>query len=268
MQLEGKVAIITGAGRGLGRSSAIAMSREGADLVILSRTESEISGTAEVIKSLGRNVLAFAADVSKPMDVEKIVNQAGSVFGRIDILMNNAAVGGPVKPLAEVEIAEWDSTMDANLKGAFLLSRMVIPYMIKGGGGKIINVTSGLAEMVMPPLGMYSVTKAGLNHFTRILAVELARYNIQVNGLDPGVLDTRMQEDMRLLGPDVLGEDVHAEFTAMKEKGYLKSPDAVANLAVFLSSSESDRMTGKIGTEDFFSRYGYEKAATNCFSRE
>jgi NAD(P)-dependent dehydrogenase (short-subunit alcohol dehydrogenase family) len=255
MRLKGKTAVITGGGRGLGRASAIAMAREGAFVVILSRTGAELRETE---KAIGGNALPIKADVSKPGDIEKAVERALSASGRIDILMNNAAVIGPVKPLHVVDKAEWDEVFGINLRGVYLFSQAVIPRMMKGGAGKIINVTSGLGEMVMSPLGAYSITKGAVNHLTRIMAEELKGRNIQVNCLDPGVMDTRMQEEIRALGPEVLGRGIHKEFMDLKEQGYLDPPEKAAELAVFLASEDSDSMTGKNGTEDYYAQLGYQ----------
>jgi NAD(P)-dependent dehydrogenase (short-subunit alcohol dehydrogenase family) len=258
MKLKGKVAIVTGAGRGLGRTSAIEMAKEGAHLVIVSRTQPEIDATSRMIEEVGGKTLSLQGDISRPKDVEEAVNKAQSHFGGIDILMNNAAVTGPVKPLYEVDEGDWDVCMDINLKGSFLFSKAVIPHMIRQRGGKIINVTSGLGVMAMPLFGGYSIAKAGVIHLTRILAEELKPHNIQVNGLDPGVMDTKMQEDLRNLGPQVLGDKIYAEFSGYKEKGILKPPERVAKLAVFLASSESDSITGENGTEKHYVGLGYK----------
>jgi 3-oxoacyl-[acyl-carrier protein] reductase len=172
--------------------------------------------------------------------------------------MNNAAVIGPIRPLYAIDEGDWDSCMEINLKGYFLFSKAVIPHMINWGSGKIINVTSGLGVMAMPLFGVYSIAKAGVIHLTKILAEELRGYNIQVNGLDPGVMDTRMQEELRNLGPEVLGDETYAEFSGFKERGILKPPDRVARLAVFLASEESDSVTGENGTENHYMRFGYK----------
>jgi 3-oxoacyl-[acyl-carrier protein] reductase len=258
MKLKGKVAIITGAGRGLGRASAIEMAREGAHLVILSRTTRQIKATSRMIERVGGKALSQKADISRLKDVEEAVDKAHSHFGKIDILMNNAAVTGPVKPLYKVDGGDWNTCMDINLTGYFLFSKAVIPHMIHQNKGKIINVTSGLGAMAMPLFGGYSIAKAGVIHLTKILAAELKAHNIQVNGLDPGVMDTRMQEELRNLGPEVLGDKTYAEFSGLKERGLLKPPERVAKLAVFLASGESDSITGENGTEKHYMRLGYK----------
>lgn len=254
MKLRGKVAIITGAGRGLGRAAALAMAEEGARVVVMSRTSKEINETARLI---GKAALVLKADVSRPQDVRKVVRKALVSFGRVDILMNNAAVLGPVGLTYEIKKKDWDRAMAINLGGAVDFSRAVLPYMVRQGGGKIINVTSGLGEMAMPPFGVYSVAKGALIHLSRIMAEELRARNIQVNGLDPGVMDTRMQDELRALGPMVLGEEAYEEFRAMKERGHLDPPEKAARLAVFLASSASDHMTGENGTESDYRALGY-----------
>jgi NAD(P)-dependent dehydrogenase (short-subunit alcohol dehydrogenase family) len=257
VKLKGEVAVITGSGRGIGRAAAIDMAKEGASVVILSRTASDLKETAKIIKASGGRVISHRADVSNPRDVENVVHKTMTGFGKIDILMNNAAIVGPVAHFFRVNEEDWDSALDINLKGVYLFSRAVIPHMIEQGRGKIINLTSGLGEMVMPPFGVYSVTKAGLIHLTRIMAEELKGFNIQVNGLDPGVADTSMQEGLRRMGPGILGKEIYSEFVSMKKKGLLQPPERAAHLAVFLASKESDKVTGKNGTGGFYTRYGF-----------
>lgn len=249
--------MITGSGRGLGRAAAIAMAREGASVVVLSRTPSELKEVTDIIASSGGKAVSVKADVSKPEDVKKSVELAASGFGGVDILMNNAGIIGPIKSLHEVDWAEWNEVMGVNLNGAYLFSGAAIPLMSQRGGGKIINVTSGLGAMVYPKFGAYSTAKAGLIHMTKIMASELSDHNIQVNGLDPGVMDTRMQEEVRSLGPEVLGQRIYQDFKGLQEEGLLRPPEEAGRLAVFLASSESDGITGENGTGEFYERLGY-----------
>lgn len=260
MTLQGKVAIVTGAGRGLGRSTAATLARAGASLLILSRTAAELKKTAEHCRAFGAEVLVETADVSRAEEIERAVARAVTDLGRVDILVNNAAIIGPVKPLAEVSEAEWRQTLAIDLDGPVHFARAVLPHMLRERRGKIINVTSGLGEMVMPRLGPYSVAKAGLIHFTRILAAELQGFNIQVNGLDPGVMDTRMQEEIRAQGEEGLGAAGYRQFALLKEQGILKLPERVAELAAFLASEASDGITGENGTASDYVRLGYHEA--------
>jgi 3-oxoacyl-[acyl-carrier protein] reductase len=255
MRLKDKVAIVTGGGRGLGRAAAVEMAREGARVAILSRTSRELEATA---REIGEDALALTADVSKKEDITRVVEKTAAAFGRVDILMNNAAIVGPVGPTYEVGLDDWEEVLGINLLGVVALCRAVLPYMLRQGSGKIINVTSGLGEMVMPPLGAYSVSKAGLMHLTRIMAAELRGLNIQVNGLDPGVMDTTMQTSVREMGPEVLGAEVYRDLSGMKAGGHLAPPSQAARLAVFLASRESDHINGAIGTEGDYTALGYK----------
>jgi NAD(P)-dependent dehydrogenase (short-subunit alcohol dehydrogenase family) len=257
MKLRGKVAIVTGSGRGLGRATAVAMAQEGADLVIVSRTPRELEVTAAMIIGGGGKVVILEGDLARPEDVKRTVVTAQESFGRIDILMNNAAIITPMKPCHEITGNEWRYGLDIDLLAPILLAREVIPAMIVQGGGKIINVTSGLAEIALSPFAVYSVAKAGLNHLTRIMAFELKQHNIQVNGLDPGLMDTGMQESIRKAGAAALGEKVHRRFVDYREQGLLLLPEKLARLAMFLASPESDNVTGEIGGEAAFARFGY-----------
>jgi len=257
MKLKGKVAIVTGAGRGLGRASAIAMARAGADLLIVSRTPRELQETAAMIIDGGGTVVTLEADLANPEDISRTVETAAETFGGIDILMNNAAIIGPMKPCHEITEEEWRYALAVDLTAPILLSRAVVPLMIRQGGGKIINVTSGLGEVALSPFGAYSVAKAGLNHLTRIMAAELQRHNIRVNGLDPGMMDTRMHEEIRNAGPEALGPELHRRFVSYHELRLLRSPEGVAQLALFLAYPDSDGVTGVIGGAEEFRRFGY-----------
>jgi 3-oxoacyl-[acyl-carrier protein] reductase len=251
------VALITGAGRGLGRATAIAMAKEGAWVAGLSRTKTELEETAGLVQKEGGKVLVLPADVSDEKAVRKAVENTVSELGAIHVLVNCAAIVGPAAPLHEVDPDDWDRTLAVNLNGIRQICQEVIPHMIEGGGGRIVNVTSGLAEIVMPMFGAYSVSKAGVNHMTRSMAQELGGFEIQVNGLDPGVMDTGMQEEIRGLGPEVLGKALHAQFMSFKETGNLRPPGEVARLAVFLASDHSVGITGEIGGAAEYRDFGY-----------
>ncbi|HWI41458.1 MAG TPA: SDR family oxidoreductase [Verrucomicrobiae bacterium] len=250
--LAGKVAVVTGGGRGLGRAAALAFASAGASVVVVSRTEGEIRETAE-LAGAGRG-LAVPGDVSSPETARLAVRGALERFGRLDILMNNAAVAGPFRRIAELEDREWDAALGVNLKGAFLFAREAIPHI--GRGGAVINVTSGLGSFALSPFGMYCISKAGINQLTRLLAQELADTGIAVNGLDPGVMDTSMQEEIRGAGPEVLGRDTWGRFVAFREKGVLAPVEKTARLAVFLASPP-DGVTGEIGDAAHFRRHGF-----------
>jgi NAD(P)-dependent dehydrogenase (short-subunit alcohol dehydrogenase family) len=257
MRLKNKVALITGAGRGLGRSTAVAMAQEGAAVALISRTIAELEETASLILEAGGIAVTLPLDITDEKALREAVNKTGSSLGRIDILMNNAAIVGPVAPLHEVDPDEWQYTIAVNITAARQVCQEAIPHMIRAGGGRIINVTSGMAEISMPLFGAYSASKSALNSMTRIMAEELRGYGIQVNGLDPGVMDTRMQDQIRDLGSQVLGEALYEQFMSFKRDGHLKQPEDVAKLAIFLSSDDVVGISGEIGGEEDFRDYGY-----------
>jgi NAD(P)-dependent dehydrogenase (short-subunit alcohol dehydrogenase family) len=257
MKLKGKTAIVTGAGRGLGQAIALAMSREGARVTIMSRTLKELELTARRITEQGGECLVFQGDVSDPNSVASMARQTTERFSTIDVLVNNAAVIGPIRLLEDADFEAWEKAIDINLNGAFFCARAVVPAMARQGGGKIMSISSGLGQMPYPRFCAYSVSKAGIIQLTLSLSEELKGMNIQVNAIDPGVMNTRMQEEIRALGPSVLGKSVHDHFVEYKEKGHLRDPGEVAALAVFLASDEADHLSGYNGTLSDYADLGW-----------
>lgn len=257
MILKEKVAFISGGGRGLGRAIAMAMAREGARVVIMSRTAKELREVVSLIRESGGEGDFCEGDVSKPEDVSRGIDKALRGYGGLDILVNNAAVIGPARFLDDADEAAWHKTLNTNLYGAFLCCRAAGLVMRERGSGKIINISSGLGQMAFPRFCAYSVSKAGEIQMTRSLGEEWRPMNIQVNAIDPGLVDTGLQEGVRRLGPGVLGKELHDRFAEYKEKGLLKDPDRVAPLAVYLASSSSDHLSGHFGTLDYYRRLGW-----------
>lgn len=257
MVLEEKIALITGAGRGLGRATALAMAGKGSSVALLSRTAAELEETAGMVENIGGKALVLPADVSDEKAVREAVKKTISAFGAIHILVNNAAIVGPAARLHEVDPDDWEQTLAVNLGGVRQMCQEVIPHMLDTRGGRIINVTSGMAEFAMPMFGAYSVSKAGLNHMTRIMAQELEGQHIQVNGLDPGVMDTSMQEEIRALGPEILGKPLHDQFVSFKTAGHLRPPEEVAGLVLFLASDHAVGINGEIGGAAEYRDYGF-----------
>jgi len=259
MSLKDRTAIVTGAGRGLGRSIARAFVREGANVMMMSLDEDELRKAADEAGQGGPGrVAARAGDVSREHDVSETVNETLERFAGVDILVNNAGIIGPPRFLEDADIESWNTTIGTNLGGFFLLARAVIPHMVEKRKGKIINIVSGLGEMPFPRFCAYAASKAGGIQFTRSIASEMEPYGIQVNAIDPGVMDTGMQEEIRRLGPGVLGEEVFREFERYKDRHLLKNPDDVAPLAVFLASGASDHITGRIGSMRFYRQMGWK----------
>jgi NAD(P)-dependent dehydrogenase (short-subunit alcohol dehydrogenase family) len=225
--LEGKVAMITGASQGLGRALALGYAKEGAQAVINARTEESIRPVAEEAESLGAEVLALAADVSKSADVERLVDAAVERFGRIDVLVNNAGLLGPRVAIEEYPEDEWRRVIDANLTGPFLVSKTVLPHIPEGGS--IVNVVSGVSIEGRAKWGAYSVSKFGVEGLTQILAAELKERGIRVNAVDPGGMRTEMRAAAY---PE---EDPITRIT----------PEENTDVFLYLASDESKGVTGE-----------------------
>lgn len=192
MYLSGKVALITGGGRGIGRAVALAYAQVGARVVVTARSQDQLEETAAAARRLGGEALALPCDVADPAQVQRLVEETLRTWGRVDILVNNAGVSTGPAPLAEVKVEEWDRIMAVNLRGLLLCSQAVIPPMRRQGGGSIINVSSPSGQGAAPMLGAYGVSKWGLEGFTQTLAAELAPARIRVNAIRPGLIATQM----------------------------------------------------------------------------
>jgi 3-oxoacyl-[acyl-carrier protein] reductase len=240
VKLEGKVAIITGGGRGIGRAIARAFAREGAYPCLVARTAAEVEAAAAEI---GR-ALALTGDVSRRADVARVVDAVMAAAGQVDILVNNAGVQPPVGPLWENDPDEWLEAVRINLGGVFLCCRSVLPHMIRRGRGKIINLSGGGAASPRPRFSAYAASKAAVVRLTETLAAELRDCNIQVNAIAPGAVNTRMLEEVLTAGA-AAGEEALRGAEKQLETG--GTPSWVpAELAVFLASEESGRLTGRL----------------------
>jgi NAD(P)-dependent dehydrogenase (short-subunit alcohol dehydrogenase family) len=236
--LEGKVAFVTGASRGLGRAISLALARAGADLMLVSRDEAMLGETRDQVAACGRRAVTSLADVASAKAVDDAVSRAIAEYGRIDILVNNAGVC-TLAPIIDFTDADWEATIRTNLQGAFLCARRVGREMIARRSGCIINITSVLGQIAVPLVAVYGVTKSGLIQFTRSLAYEWARYGIRVNAIAPGAFETDMQKEQLAL-PDRRERLLKA--TPMRRIG---QPDEIAGLVTFLASKASDYITGQ-----------------------
>jgi NAD(P)-dependent dehydrogenase (short-subunit alcohol dehydrogenase family) len=236
--LRGKVVMITGASRGLGRALALAFAREGANLVINSRSEDSLKPVAREAEETGVEVLAVPSDVSVGADVERLVDESVRRFGKIDVLVNNAGLLGPRVPIVEYPEDEWRRVLDANLTAPFLLSKVIIPHLPEGGS--IVNVTSGVSVEGRAEWGAYSVSKFGMESLTQILAAELKDRGIRVNSVDPGGMRTEMRAAAY---PD---EDPTTRIT----------PEENTAVFLYLASDESADVTGQRFKAQEFQRAG------------
>jgi NAD(P)-dependent dehydrogenase (short-subunit alcohol dehydrogenase family) len=248
--LMGQVAIVTGGGRGIGRAIARKFAAAGASVVVTARTEMEIAQVASDIREKGGQAAFVVADVSRESDCEKIVSATRQAFGAIHVLVNNAGTLGPVQPLEEVAPAAWDDVIAVNLRGPFLLGRLVLPEMYQRRSGCILNITTIAAKAAFQLNAAYSASKAGLMGLTRTLAAEGARRGVRVNALSPGPVDeTQMFQE--------LGEGLAAHFRADSDtvskqifqgtlQGRPQTADEIAAAALFLVSDQSSAITGQI----------------------
>ncbi len=239
MRLSERVAIITGAGSGIGRAIAREYAREGARVVVSDFVQESGEETVELIKNEGNEAVFIRADVSKENDIDQLVSQSLSNFGKIDILVNNAGVGGGLAAITEISTEEWQQVMDINLTGPFLVSRTVIPAMLKTGKGNIINIAS-MASLAAGRGGLiYTTAKHGLLGFTRQLSFMYGAYGIRVNAILPGPIETPMIERV-LTMPD---HPVSMKLRACPA-GKAGKPEDVARLALFLASDDSEFIHG------------------------
>jgi NAD(P)-dependent dehydrogenase (short-subunit alcohol dehydrogenase family) len=236
--LTGKVAIVTGGSKGLGREMALALAEAGAEVAVVSRTQEDLAKVVAEIHQQGGKALAVAADVTRAEQVEAMVQQVMEACGHIDVLVNNAGIGRTT-PILDLDEAEWDRHIAVNLKGPVLCAKYVGREMVKRHQGKIINVSSIFTQITARYMGAYAASKAALVQFTRILALEWSRYNIQVNALCPGYFATPMNEEFFA---SEVGKRL-IQHHPMQRIGY---PKEIRGAAVFLASAATSYMTGAV----------------------
>ena len=242
MSMEGRVAIVTGAAKGIGRGIARTLAREGADIVIVDINLPGAQQVADEIQASGRKTLAMKVDISCKRDVLDAVEATIQTFARIDILVNNAGIAEPVT-IEDLSEEDWDRTININLKGPFLFSQAVIPQMKKQGGGRIVNISSIAGKIGGICAGpAYAASKAGVMCLTKSFSKALAKFNILVNSVSPGQIDT----DLNKLFP----EDMNRIFMEAIPLGHYGQPEDIAEAVAFLCSDKARWITGEIFNVD------------------
>ncbi len=236
-RLDGRLALVAGGSRGLGLGMALAMAHSGADVALAARTETELESAAELIRKVGRKVLVLPTDVSDVEAVRAMVQKASDHFGRLDILINAAAINFR-KPTETFTVDDWDRLMAINLKGAFFACQEAVRIMKKQGKGKIINVGSIVFEIALPNIMLYSISKGGIRQMTRSFALECAQDHINVNAIAPGRFWTKMT-DAFFSQPELYDSAV-----SVIPMGRPGTSSDLAGATVFLASDASDYMTG------------------------
>jgi NAD(P)-dependent dehydrogenase (short-subunit alcohol dehydrogenase family) len=239
-KLDDKVAIVTGAGSGIGRSTACLFASEGARVIV-----ADIKGEEQAAKQIGDQAVAVHVDVAESADVQAMVEVARTRFGRLDVLFNNAGIGHPQEPIHEFSEEEFDRIVAVDLKGAFLVLKYCIPLMLESGGGSIINAGSDAGLIGIPGQAAYCASKAGVAQLTRVAALEYARKNIRVNATCPGVIETGLIAPALEATPGL-----REHLREMQPIGRIGNPEEVAAVVLFLASDASSFVTGALWTVD------------------
>ncbi len=246
MELSGRVAVVTGAGSGLGEASALRLAEAGADVVLVSRTREELEAVARKVEAMGRQALVVDGDLSDTELARSVFTQTQDRFGRLDILFANAGVNGVWAPIQELQPEEWDKTIAINLRGTYLSIHFAVPMMMKEGGSIIITSSiNGTRTFTTAGATAYSTTKAGQLAMGQMLALELAQYRIRVNVICPGAIESKINENTQQRNTDKA--KVPAEFpegTVPLTKGKSGKSEDVADLVLFLSSDRSKHISG------------------------
>lgn len=242
MRLEGKTALITGSGSGIGRCTALLFAKEGAQVVINDVSAEQGEATVSAIREAGGTAIAIQADVTKASDVERMVDKALATYGKIDVLFNNAGISG-VGAVHETSEDLWDKVVNVNLKGVYLTSKGVLPHMMERQAGCIINMSSCVAEIGLMKRAVYASTKGAVLALTKSMQVDYAPYNIRVNALLPGTILTPFVENYLKSSYDD-PEEALATIRKRQLGGDLGRPENVASAALFLASDESSFVMG------------------------
>ena len=244
LDLSGKVALVTGGSRGLGKAVALAMAGNGANVVICGRKQDNLDQAVEEFRKMDRDVIARAANVGKSDEVTALFQAVDERFGKLDILVNNVGMNILTPSVADSDENLWDKIIETNLKGTYLASGRAVKLMKKAGRGKIINISSIAAKKAAMGMGIYCVAKAGVEMLTRVLAVELAQAKINVNAVAPCVVRTGFSR------PFWSNEGLLKEITGTIPMGRIAETEDVVGTVLFLASGLSDFITGEVITVD------------------
>ena len=244
MELAGKTAVVTGASRGIGEAIARALAAAGAEVVLLARSERALRAVADGIEAEGGKALVVPADVADEGSIDAAFSSIYSAWGSVDILVNNAGVQGPIGPLHAAEVEQWWQSVEINLKGCFLCSQQVLPYMMERRGGKIINLSGGGAVGPRPFFSAYGASKAAVVRLTETLAAEVSDYRIDVNAIAPGAVNTEMLKERLAAGERAGKAEIEADRALLENGG--TDPQRPAALVVYLASSRSDGLSGRL----------------------
>ncbi len=228
-KLTGKVALVTGGSRGIGRAIASKYAREGAKVFISARGEKDLAATANALRTVGGEVNWHAADLTKAREVKRLVREVNRAYGAVQVLVNNASVLGPRENIANYPLSAWEEVVRANLTALFMVTQEVLKVMMPRKEGSIINLSSGVGRIGKARWGAYAASKFGVEGFTQVLAAEVADYHIRVNAVNPGATRTRMR----------------AEAYPEEDPLTLPTPEEITGVFLYLASSESEGVTGK-----------------------
>jgi NAD(P)-dependent dehydrogenase (short-subunit alcohol dehydrogenase family) len=237
-RFNNKVVLITGGSSGIGHATALAFAKEGAKVVVADVVDNRDKETIKTIKDKNRQAVFIRTDISRPTDVENMVKTTVEIYGRIDILFNNAGIAGYPVRLAELSVEDWDRVIDINLKGVFLGSKYTIPVMLEQGKGVIINNASSSGITPIPRVSVYAAAKAGVIQLTKAMAIEYGGANIRVNCICPGFIETPMTSI--IIPPDSESRD-YSHLWPLTKPG---NPEDIAKAALYLASDDSSFVTG------------------------